>query len=363
MSATPPLPTRWSPLDLIASPSAGKFVAVHSGGTSFETRDLVSGDLPTHSLTGAHSVSGLTTGHLLKATGATSFGFAALAAGDPISGGGAARVLYQDGSGNLAASANMTFDGSQLSLPATSSGGLVLGGDATLYRGQADMLRTPDSLLVDGSFGVGVGALPTYGVHLKSASGLIVATDVTTDAAAKAARYGCQHYTNSQIPFLAFLLSCGSTTNALLIGGGSSLGNAATSIAFYAAANNTTHTGTLYATLTPGLFTFGQNSSVVQIGSTVSGAGRLVVRSLGATSATNVSVFEDSAGVSLLTLRSDGGFALKGGTVGLAETGWTTFTNLSADRTCDANATTVDELADILGTLIEALKTKGLVAA
>lgn len=370
--STPPLPSRWSPLDLIASPSAGQFVAVHSGGTSFETRALVSGDLPTHSLTGAHSVSGLTAGHLLKATGATSFGFAALAAGDPVSGGGANRVLYQDGSSLLATSANFTFTAAtgQLALPTTGSGaGLLVGGDVQLYRDSADLWRTPDSLRVEGTLwgnvlGVGLsGATPSYGVHLKTTNGLVIATDSLTDASAKAARYGCQHYTNSQIPFLAFLLSCGAATNALLIGGGSSLGNAATSIAFYAAANNTTHTGTLYATLTPGLFTFGQNSSVVQIGSTVSGSGRLVVRSLGATSGTNVSVFEDSAGVSLLTLRSDGGFAFKGGTVGLAESGWTTFSNLSADRTCDANATSVDELADIVGTLIEALKTKGVLSA
>lgn len=45
------------------------------------------------------------------------------------------------------------------------------------------------------------------------------------------------------------------------------------------------------------------------------------------------------------------------------QTGYTTFTNLSTDRTCDANATTVDELADIVGTLIEDLKAYGLIAA
>jgi hypothetical protein len=48
--------------------------------------------------------------------------------------------------------------------------------------------------------------------------------------------------------------------------------------------------------------------------------------------------------------------------VAVAETGWTTFTNLTTDRTCDANATTVEELADILGTLIVALKNKGILA-
>lgn len=41
-------------------------------------------------------------------------------------------------------------------------------------------------------------------------------------------------------------------------------------------------------------------------------------------------------------------------------TGWTAFSNLSSDKTCDANATTTAELADILGTLIEALKDAGI---
>lgn len=45
------------------------------------------------------------------------------------------------------------------------------------------------------------------------------------------------------------------------------------------------------------------------------------------------------------------------------QTGYTTFSNLSTDRTCDANATTTEELADILGTLIEDLKALGLIAA
>jgi hypothetical protein len=44
-------------------------------------------------------------------------------------------------------------------------------------------------------------------------------------------------------------------------------------------------------------------------------------------------------------------------------TGWTAFANLLTDKTCDANSTTVAELADILGTLIETLKGYGLLAA
>lgn len=41
--------------------------------------------------------------------------------------------------------------------------------------------------------------------------------------------------------------------------------------------------------------------------------------------------------------------------------GYTAFTNLNTDKTCDADATSVEELADILGTLIEDLKTMGII--
>lgn len=44
-------------------------------------------------------------------------------------------------------------------------------------------------------------------------------------------------------------------------------------------------------------------------------------------------------------------------------TGYTTFTNLTTDRTCNANSTSVAELADILGTLIVDLKSLGLIAS
>lgn len=43
-------------------------------------------------------------------------------------------------------------------------------------------------------------------------------------------------------------------------------------------------------------------------------------------------------------------------------TGWS-ITNLTTDRVYDANATTLDEIADVLGTLIEDLKNSGLIAA
>jgi hypothetical protein len=83
----------------------------------------------------------------------------------------------------------------------------------------------------------------------------------------------------------------------------------------------------------------------------------------GAGTGTGVTLLvENSSGTARFTVRDDGAFAFAGGTVAVAETGWTTFTNITTDRTCDANATTVEELADILGTLIVALKNKGILA-
>ncbi len=74
---------------------------------------------------------------------------------------------------------------------------------------------------------------------------------------------------------------------------------------------------------------------------------------LGNKGAGNVTAFLLDAGTSTTRL----------GNEATASTGWATFTNLSSDKTCDANATTVDELADILGTLIELLKTGMLPSA
>jgi len=54
-----------------------------------------------------------------------------------------------------------------------------------------------------------------------------------------------------------------------------------------------------------------------------------------------------------------------GQTIKLYQTasGYTTFANLTTTRTADANSTTIAELADVLGTLIEDLKLTGLIGA
>lgn len=62
-----------------------------------------------------------------------------------------------------------------------------------------------------------------------------------------------------------------------------------------------------------------------------------------------------------LKVEGDVGFY---GTSPVAQTtGYTTFSNLSTDRTLDADSTTTEEVADVLGTLIEDLKATGIISA
>jgi len=98
------------------------------------------------------------------------------------------------------------------------------------------------------------------------------------------------------------------------------------------------------------------------IGTTTTTGARFTVRGSGTSNTASSLLIQDSANASLLTIRNDGGFAFKGGTVGLAQTGWTT-SNVTTDRTLDANSTTLDEVADVLATLIEDLKTKAIISA
>lgn len=52
-----------------------------------------------------------------------------------------------------------------------------------------------------------------------------------------------------------------------------------------------------------------------------------------------------------------------GETPSIQQTGYTTFANLTPDRTLDVTSTTLVEVANVLGTLIEDLKAKGLISA
>lgn len=99
---------------------------------------------------------------------------------------------------------------------------------------------------------------------------------------------------------------------------------------------------------------------------------RAYIKGAGSTSATFAQKIENSSGTSLSSVRDDGlntvhtlqvtnnwGFGV---TPTATQTGWTT-SNVTNDRIIDANATSIDELADVLATLIEDLKTKGVLSA
>mgnify|MGYP000919646468 CR=1 FL=1 len=102
------------------------------------------------------------------------YGYAAIVSTD-IGAAGAALVIQVDSTARatgatrvFATTASFEFGG-QLQLPITGSGaGLLLGGDALLYRSAADILRTPDSLTVDGGLNVGSASGATTGQIISS---------------------------------------------------------------------------------------------------------------------------------------------------------------------------------------------------
>lgn len=96
---------------------------------------------------------------------------------------------------------------------------------------------------------------------------------------------------------------------------------------------------------------------------TTSNSGKLTVRGSGTSSSTNGLTVENSSGTDNFVIRDDGAYAFRGGTVGLAQTGYTTFQNYVTLRTLDVNNVMLEDIADVLGTLIEDLKAKGIIAA
>jgi hypothetical protein len=164
-----------------------------------------------------------------------------------------------------------------------------------------------------------------------------------------AAYYGVQFggYQGSTAPTVANTLVFGAKWS----GTGTTLANLADGEILFQCTNNAT--GRFYV--------FGGGGVGIR-NSAPTNTNGLTIRGQGTTTALLL-LAETSAGTARFTVRDDGAFAFSGGTVGAAQTGYTTPANLTTDRTFDANATTIDELADVLGTLIEDLKIKGIIAA
>lgn len=88
-------------------------------------------------------------------------------------------------------------------------------------------------------------ALATFNVPFKFITDSVnLLSDNTTDATYKSSRIGLIHYTTSEEPVAFAFLQSYDTYSNVIIGGGSSIMNAATNVSFYTASNNTTTTGT-----------------------------------------------------------------------------------------------------------------------
>lgn len=118
---------------------------------------------------------------------------------------------------------------------------------------KSNALGTSDMLTIDSSGNVGIGTTSPIstisGLDISSGGRSIVigaenGLSTRTDNVGKYGRILGAHYTNAEQPIVGLLLGSYSGTNQVSIGGGTSLGSAATFISFYTASNTITPTGT-----------------------------------------------------------------------------------------------------------------------
>lgn len=104
---------------------------------------------------------------------------------------------------------------------------------------------------IQGTMVVGSATVDFTGnaLNVTGTNGRVLVYDNATNVTNKAANLGLAHYTNAEEPFFVLLPRVTTSTNVLNVGGGDSIGNAATLIDFYTAANNTTPTGTSRMTI------------------------------------------------------------------------------------------------------------------
>jgi hypothetical protein len=114
----------------------------------------------------------------------------------------------------------------------------------TFQTNNAEKMRITSS----GNVGIGTSS-PTYRLQVQDGlytllAGADSSASTLTDATQKVMRFGVPHYTNAEEPVGVLFSSITSGENAVLIGGGTGVFNAATRISFHTAANTTTLTGT-----------------------------------------------------------------------------------------------------------------------
>jgi hypothetical protein len=103
-----------------------------------------------------------------------------------------------------------------------------------------------ESARIDSSGNMGVGTTsPATRLHVLDSlsGGQFIVANSQTNSSGKYGSFATQHYTNAEEPALCIAVESASNANNVLIGGALGEFNAATSIQFYTAANNTTTGG------------------------------------------------------------------------------------------------------------------------
>jgi hypothetical protein len=103
-----------------------------------------------------------------------------------------------------------------------------------------------EKMRLDSSGNLGIGTTsPISRLHVLDSlsGGQLIVSNSETNSAQKYGSFATQHYTNAEEPALCIAMESASSENNVLIGGALGEFNAATSIKFYTAANNTTTGG------------------------------------------------------------------------------------------------------------------------
>jgi hypothetical protein len=237
---------------------------------------------------GALVVSGATTANTFSATAVNATGTVTFSGSVILSGTTTANTFSTDLITEKTSAAGVTIDGVLLK-----DNGVVTGAgtvSAPVYSTTGDTntgIFFPDAdtiafaeggaeaMRIDSSGNVGIGTTSPLATNsgLDISSGglsLVVGANNTssarTNATNKISRIASAHYTNAEEPVMLAFTENTSTTNEITFGGGSGITNAATSIAFRTAANNTTTSGTERMRITAaGAVTIGSTTAISDV--------------------------------------------------------------------------------------------------